>query len=112
MKKSEKYKLPHLPGIEIDWIDASILVCVAIILIIVMFIVDFLKLILVAYIIAIPIGYYFMNNWLNRFAFKLHLNVPIFLVSFLIILLVSTAAVIFKSIHVSNKNPVDSLRYE
>jgi len=80
--------------------------------VVIMFIGEFIKLILIAYIIAIPIAYYFMNNWLNRFAFKTNLSVLIFLAALIITLLVSSAAIIFKSIKVSNQNPVESLRYE
>lgn len=80
--------------------------------IVLLFIGEFVKLILIAYIIAIPIAYYFMNNWLNRFAFKTHLSIPIFIVAIIIILSVSCAAIIFKSINVSNQNPAESLRYD
>ncbi|MBU8892650.1 MAG: ABC transporter permease [Bacteroidales bacterium] len=80
--------------------------------IVLLFIGEFVKLILIAYVIAVPIAYYFMNNWLNRFVFKTDLSIPVFIIALIIILFVSSVAIIFKSIKVSNQNPTESLRYE
>jgi len=80
--------------------------------IVTLFIGEFFKLIMIAYVIAIPIAYYFMKNWLSRFAFKTQLSISIFIVAIVIILIVACSAVIIKAVKASNQNPVKSLRYD
>lgn len=77
-----------------------------------MFISEFIKLIFIAYIIAVPIAYYFMNNWLERFAFKTKMGVMIYIIAIAIVLLISCLSIIFKAVKSSNQNPSKSLRYE
>ncbi len=73
---------------------------------------EFSKWVLVANIIAWPVAYYFMNNWLKEFAYKI--NIPLLLFPFagvlvLIIALITVSSLTFKA---AIANPARSLRYE
>jgi ABC-type antimicrobial peptide transport system permease subunit len=73
---------------------------------------DFLKLVLIANIISWPIAYYFMNNWLQDFAYRININWLIFLVATILSLVIALITVSFKTTKASMANPVESLRYE
>ncbi|OEK05875.1 ABC transporter permease [Roseivirga misakiensis] len=74
--------------------------------------VDFLKLILVAVLLAIPLSYYGMNQWLSGFAFRIDLYWYIFAVPSALVMLIALATVSFQTARAARANPVDSLRYE
>jgi len=73
---------------------------------------DFSKLVLVAFIIAIPISYYFGNLWLNDFAYKTNIGIDVYIIAGLSALLIAIITVSYHTIKVSMRNPVHSLRYE
>lgn len=73
---------------------------------------DFLKLVLIANVIAWPLAYYAMQRWLQGFAYKINLGVWVFVLSGLIVLLIALATVSAQAIKAATANPVDSLRYE
>jgi len=67
---------------------------------------------LLANIIAWPIAYYYMSNWLQGFAYKINITLWPFLISGMIALLISVITVSFQSIKAAVANPVDSLKTE
>jgi len=73
---------------------------------------EFLFLVCIANIIAWPIAYYFMNKWLQNFAYRINIGLGIFLASGMIALVIALLTVSFQSIKAATANPVDSLRYE
>jgi putative ABC transport system permease protein len=73
---------------------------------------DFLKLIAIAFLIAVPISYYLMNEWLQTFSFRVEMNVWIFIVAGLVSFMIAWVAVGFESVKAAVNNPVDSLRNE
>ena len=73
---------------------------------------DFVRWVLVAFIIACPLAWYAMQQWLENFAYKTSLNWWIFAVSGLLALLIALVTVSVQTIKASLQNPVDSLRYE
>lgn len=77
-----------------------------------MFTNDFTKLVLIANIIAGPIAYYFMNKWLQGFAYRISLSWWIFIVAGGTALLIALATVGFQAIKAATANPVEALRYE
>lgn len=77
-----------------------------------MFSMYFTKWILIAFVIATPVSYYFMHQWLQNFAYKTSLNWWIFAVSGVIAYVIALLTVGFQSWKAANKNPVESLRYE
>jgi len=73
---------------------------------------DFFILVLISNIISWPIGYYFVNKWLQEFAYKIDVDPGIFLLSGFITLVFAVIAVSYQSIKAARANPVDSLIYE
>ncbi len=77
-----------------------------------LFIKDFTKWILIANIIAWPLAYYFMNRWLQTFAYKIELSWWLFALSAGIALVIALITIGFQAIKAATANPVKSLRYE
>ena len=73
---------------------------------------EFTILILIGSVIAIPVAYYMMNNWLQNFTFRIKMNLAIFLIATLISIIIAWIAVGYKSIKAALANPVKSLRSE
>jgi len=74
--------------------------------------IDFVKLVLLAFIIATPIAWWFMHNWLQDFAFRIHLSWWIFAVTGLISLVIALITLSFQAIKAAIANPVHSLKTE
>lgn len=73
---------------------------------------DFLKLVLVSNVIAIPIVWYLMDKWLSGFAFRIEIGIGVFIVAACITALIALITVSYQSITAAVTNPVKSLRYE
>jgi ABC-type antimicrobial peptide transport system permease subunit len=73
---------------------------------------SYMKWILIANIIAFPIAYYAMNQWLRSYAFHTKFHVWIFAVAFVISFTIAIITISTKTIRTANSNPVDALRYE
>jgi putative ABC transport system permease protein len=80
--------------------------------IVLMLVKDFVKWILIANIIAWPVAYYFMNQWLQDFAYRINISWWIFLAAGSSALIIALATVSFQAIKAATANPVESLRYE
>ncbi|WP_161889104.1 ABC transporter permease [Pontibacter russatus] len=73
---------------------------------------DFLKLVLIANLIALPLGWYLMGGWLNDFADRTELSWWIFAVAFVSTVIIATLTLSFHAIRTAVANPVTSLRTE
>jgi ABC-type antimicrobial peptide transport system permease subunit len=73
---------------------------------------EFTKWVLVANLIAWPISYYVMNNWLQGFDYRISMSWWIFISSGLLALFIALLTVSFQSIKAALANPVDALKYE
>ncbi len=73
---------------------------------------DFLKLIGLSVVLAIPLAYYGMEQWLNGFAFRIDLYWYILALPALFVILVALATVSFQTSRAARANPVNSLRSE
>ncbi|MXV13981.1 ABC transporter permease [Hufsiella ginkgonis] len=73
---------------------------------------DFLKLVVLAIVIASPVGWYLMNLWLQDFAYRIELQWWMFGLAGFIALLISLFTVSFQSVKAALANPVDALRTE
>jgi len=73
---------------------------------------EFVKWIILANIVAWPLGWFLMNKWLQNFAYRANIGWFIFLLSGLITILISIFTFIFQTIRAACANPVNSLRYE
>ncbi len=73
---------------------------------------DFVVLVLLAFLIATPLSYYFMNNWIQNYAYHTDISWWIFALTGLGALLITLLTVSFQSIKSALMNPVKSLRTE
>ena len=73
---------------------------------------SFIKWILVAFVLATPVSWLIMHNWLQNFAYKTELSWWIFLLSGGLTLIVTLITVSWQSWQAATRNPVDALRYE
>ncbi len=73
---------------------------------------DFLLLVVIAAIIAFPVAWYAMNQWLHAFAYRIDISWWVFIVAAVIALLIAFATISFQAIKAAIANPVESLRSE
>ncbi len=73
---------------------------------------EFAILIAFAFLIAAPLAYYFMYQWLQDFAYRININVGIFLITILVSVAIAWLTVAYQSIKAALANPVKSLRTE
>lgn len=73
---------------------------------------EFAFLLLVANLIAWPVAYYLMNDWLQGFAYRIDMGVWTFLLAGSIALLIAFLSVSYQALKVAIANPVEALRYE
>ena len=73
---------------------------------------DFVKWVVIAFIIATPIAYYAMHKWLENFAYKTTLSWWIFAMAGLLALGIALLTVSWQSWRAATRNPVEALRYE
>jgi len=73
---------------------------------------DFIRLIFLAFIVAVPVSYYVMNKWLQNFAYKIDIGISVFIISFLVSLLIAIITISHQSIKAAIANPIKSLRTE
>ncbi len=73
---------------------------------------DFVKLVLLSLVIASPIAWYFMHDWLQGFAYRIDMNILFFLIAGALALIIAIATISFQAIRAATANPVTSLRSE
>lgn len=73
---------------------------------------DFMKLILISIVVAIPIGWYLMNRWLEDFAFHITIGWEVFLAASFIALAIAIATISYQSIAAALIKPLKGLRTE
>jgi putative ABC transport system permease protein len=73
---------------------------------------EFIKWIIIANIIAWPVAYYFMNRWLQDFAYRINISWWLFLIAGCAALIIALITISFQAIKAATANPVESLRYE
>jgi putative ABC transport system permease protein len=73
---------------------------------------DFAKWVILASIVAWPLAYFILREWLGQFAYRVNLGIEIFLLSTLFTLLVALSTVSYQALKAATSNPVESLRYE
>lgn len=73
---------------------------------------EFIKLIIIAFVIATPITWWLMSKWLQDFAYRIHIGWWVFALAGLLSVLIALLTVSFQSIKAALANPVKSLRTE
>jgi putative ABC transport system permease protein len=73
---------------------------------------DFVILVLISCIIASPIAFYFLHNWLENYNYHISITPDVFIVSAVAALLITVITISFQAIKAAASNPVESLRTE
>jgi len=73
---------------------------------------DFIKLVLIAFVIASPVAWYIMNNWLRDFAYRINISWWIFAAAGLLAVIIALGTISFQAVKAAIANPVKSLRTE
>ncbi len=73
---------------------------------------DFVRLVIISFLIATPIAYAIMQQWLNSFSYKTSVSIFLFLAVGLLSLFIAIVTVIFQSLNAARQNPVDTLMNE
>jgi putative ABC transport system permease protein len=73
---------------------------------------DYLKLVLLAAVFALPVAYMLVNNWLNDYAFHVSIGLWFFLLPVIMIVGIALITVLYQSLRAAVANPVKSLRTE
>jgi putative ABC transport system permease protein len=73
---------------------------------------DFLKLVIISFVIAAPIAWYGMNKWLQDYAYKINISWWVFALAGGMAIIIAFSTVAFQAIKAANANPVKSLRTE
>lgn len=71
---------------------------------------EYIKLIIISFVISVPLGYYFMDKWLEDFAYKISPGILVFVISGAVSFLVAWLTISFESFRAANKNPVETFR--
>jgi putative ABC transport system permease protein len=73
---------------------------------------DFLKLVVIAVLVASPLAWYAMNKWLQNFAYQTTITWQVFVLTTVLAILIAFIAISFQAIKAAISNPVKSLRTE
>ncbi|HEY4787899.1 MAG TPA: FtsX-like permease family protein, partial [Bacteroidales bacterium] len=73
---------------------------------------DFIKWVVVAFVIACPVAWYAMNKWLQNFAYKTELSWWVFVLAGAVAVTAALLTISWQSWRAATRNPVESLRYE
>jgi len=72
----------------------------------------FLKLISLALLVALPVAWWIMNEWLHSFAYRVHMGAGIFLMAGAAVILITICTISAQSIRAAVANPVKNLKAE
>lgn len=73
---------------------------------------DFMRLVLMAIIIAVPVAWFLMQNWLEGYAYRITINAWAFAIAGAIAIIIALVTISFQAINAARVNPVKSLRSE
>ena len=73
---------------------------------------DYMRLILVAFLLAVPASYFAMSSWLSEFPYRSDLDVWVFILAGLIALAIAALTVSYQTLRVAMANPIQAIRYE
>ncbi len=77
-----------------------------------MILTDYIKWVLLAFVIAFPVAYHFMNRWLQNFAYKTGMSWWVFVLAGLLFLLLTLLSILYHVLRTARTNTAESLRYE
>lgn len=71
---------------------------------------EFMAPVLVGFVIAAPLGWYLMNEWLQNYQYKISLGFDVFAIALAVTIVIALVTTGYKSLQAARSNPVDSLR--
>jgi putative ABC transport system permease protein len=77
-----------------------------------LFSIGFIKLVLVAFVIATPVAWLFANYWLADYAYKIELGISPFIIAGVLSILIALLTVSYNTLKAALLNPIDSLKHE
>lgn len=80
--------------------------------IVMLFTKDFMTLVLLAFVIAAPLAWYFMNEWLSSFVYKIDMTITYFIIGIGISAIITFITIAYQSLGAALSNPVNALRDE
>jgi putative ABC transport system permease protein len=73
---------------------------------------DIVKWVVLAAVVAFPLAYFAMHDWLKRFAYRIDISLGVFALATAFSFLIALLAMSYQSVKAATADPVDSLRYE
>jgi putative ABC transport system permease protein len=73
---------------------------------------EYIKLVILAIVLAVPLVYFLMNTWIQSFPYHTPITGVVFMVAGAMVLLIALLTVSFQTFRAARANPIDSLRYE
>ena len=73
---------------------------------------DFIRLVIIAFVIASPLAWYIMHTWLQDFAYRIDLEWWVFAIAGLLAVAIALATISYQAVRAAISNPVTSLRSE
>lgn len=73
---------------------------------------EFMKLVAISCLLAFPVAWWVMNNWLNEYAYRIAISWWIFIIAGVLAMLIALATVSYQALRAALANPVKSLRAE
>lgn len=73
---------------------------------------EFTKLVIVAFVVAVPVAYFVMHQWLENFAYRIEIGPLVFVMTLVSVLLIAWLSVSYQAFRAARANPVHALRYE
>jgi len=71
---------------------------------------EFMTLVVIAFLIGVPAGYYLMSKWLEAFAYRTNLSLLVFFLAGIIALMIAMVTISFEAFEAARRNPVESLK--
>lgn len=73
---------------------------------------DVTKLVIIAFVLAVPLTWYVMDQWLNNFEYRIEMNWLVFVGAGLLSFVIAMLTISYQAYMASTRNPIDSLKYE
>ena len=73
---------------------------------------DFLILVSIGIVIAIPVAWYFMTNWLQNYVYRTNIGVPLIIIASLLTIVITFITISYKAYQAAVMNPASSLKTE
>ena len=73
---------------------------------------DFILLVMISCVLASPVAFYFLHNWLQNYYYRIHISPGVFIIAAVLAMVVTVITISFQAIKAAMANPVKSLRSE